>query len=98
MWLKINIEEFFNTSNFDSEDEDSDDITDDVDLKRFYSLKVLPSQEEALSLEALLKMSDENRPSVIDLKIQTKVSISDFELVKALSHGAYGKVCLARKK
>jgi serine/threonine protein kinase len=26
-----------------------------------------------------------------------RISISDFEILKALSHGAFGKVCLAKK-
>jgi len=33
-----------------------------------------------------------------ETKINNRVQIDDFMLLKALSHGAYGKVCLARKK
>ena len=44
-----------------------------------------------------MSQSEETK-TVLDQKINTHITISDFELVKALSHGAYGKVCLARKK
>ncbi len=38
-----------------------------------------------------------NKGSVV-IKQTVKVKITDFEIVKALGKGAYGKVCLARKK
>lgn len=55
-----------------------------MQLVRFNSLCVLPSQIEACSLE--------------HHEQKNEISINDFILIKTLSKGAYGKVILARKK
>lgn len=53
---------------------------------RFASLhNILPSEKESCSLDNLNK-------------IQDKVTINDFLLIKSLASGAYGKVILAKKK
>lgn len=71
------------------EDESSESDSDGEKFEvKFWSEKILPSHKESCRI----KFEEE------EVKVFKKVDIHDFELLKALSHGAYGKVCLARKK
>ena len=65
---------------------------DHKQLVRFFSLPILPSEKECLEIRY-----DDNLAHVQNTKFK-KTTIDDFYLLRAVSHGAYGKVCLARKK
>ena len=70
-------------SSEDSEEEDEEPVLS-MELVRFSSLPILPSYLESLQNEAKHEVK--------------QVTIHDFELVKVISHGAYGKVILSCKK
>ena len=68
-----------------SESDDSIEIISPKDIK-FNSLHIiLDSERESCSLDKINK-------------IDAKVTINDFILIKSLASGAYGKVILSRKK
>jgi len=83
--------------------EDSD--SDTIKTKSLKSIEETDEEDEetlitSTSCPLLPSMIEDCNPLRIKLeevKIN-KVSINDFMLLKALSHGAYGKVCLAMRK
>lgn len=64
-----------------------------MQMVRFFSLPILPSEKECLEINF-----DDEEFSKLHKKSIKKTTIDDFYLLRAVSHGAYGKVCLARKK
>ena len=63
-----------------------------MQMVRFYSVPILPSEKECLEIKF-----DDDLTKIQNTKYK-KTTIDDFYLLRAVSHGAYGKVCLARKK
>ena len=79
-------------------------LEDSESDKTLKSIEETDSEEEelikAMSCPLLPSMIEDCNPLRVkeeEMKIN-KVSINDFMLLKALSHGAYGKVCLAMRK
>lgn len=72
---------------------DSEESSECEHLVRFYSLPILPSEKECLEIR-----SEEGDMAKAYKSNYKKTTIDDFNLLRAVSHGAYGKVCLARKK
>ena len=69
-------------------DEESENLNE---LVRFYSLPILPSEKQSL------KINFDDEIGLLHKTSFSKTTIDDFALLRAVSHGAYGKVCLARK-
>lgn len=65
---------------------DSTFSEDHKHLVRFFSLPILPSEKECLEIRY-----DDDLSHVQNTKIK-KTTIDDFILLRAVSHGAYGKV------
>lgn len=84
---------------------DDSDSGESVKSKSLKSIEETDEEDEELliastSCPLLPSMIEDCNPLRIkqeEVKIN-KVSINDFILLKALSHGAYGKVCLAMRK
>lgn len=75
-----------------NKDSSSDDESENLDeLVRFYSLPILPSEKQSLEINF------DDEIEVFHKTSFSKTTINDFTLLRAVSHGAYGKVCLARK-
>lgn len=68
-------------------EEEKDDEEDEIPLMQSTSCPKLPSMIESCNPLWISQEASVN-----------KVQINDFILLKALSHGAYGKVCLAMRK
>ena len=81
MLLERTCGDYHDTQSLSSIDSEEEDV---IERPRFYSLCILPSQLAIFDLDAAPK-----EPSI--------KSILDFTLLKTLSHGAYGKVVLARQ-
>ena len=79
-------------SNISDSDHSSSESENVHSLVRFYSLPILPSEKECLQIKF------DDALEVLHKTSFNKTGIDDFILLRAVSHGAYGKVCLARKK
>ena len=97
IWITLSIHQSTKTIGFLEET--------DSDMKSLKSIPESKSESEEDFSLTINSSSCPNLPSMIEhcnpLRIKEEeikinwVSISDFMLVKALSHGAYGKVCIA---
>ena len=77
----------------EEENESEEDTDSDNEIRiNFHSCPKLPSMIE--DCNPLI----ERWPSIMTNIKNKRITIDDFMLLKALSHGAYGKVCLARRK
>lgn len=81
------------------------DSADSVKSKSLKSIEETDEEDEEMLigstscplLPSMIEDCNPLRVKLEEVKIN-KVSINDFMLLKALSHGAYGKVCLAMRK